>query len=516
MVIRKKATYLLSVLLLFISSLLTNAQEIIPVVTSIQEKQSVASQADTMVSLEIKDSNLNKIADIREQFEKQNATYSKPSVPSQSLLRFIQKDKLEISQEAKELINNISRTAVFNDYVSFNDTVIVNPLFLPLVFKGNILPENIEFTDTDILHKKTPYDSLIQQDSLFKEELRRVELEQSMYTYIRKNHPTYFKYSEQDFPKETITPLEIKKEIHEDMPIIVKKEVKTLDDMEAPAKFIPDRMYWQSNFESLIQFTQNHFSENWHKGGTSNLNLLTRHIINYNYSKDKIVLNNTMDLKIGVYNAPNDTLRKYKVSDNSFRLYSSLGYQAFNNKWHYTITGEFNTQMFKNYAENTKNLQVGFLAPYTTTLGVGMTYSFNKQYEKYKKLAFILSIDPISLTYRKTIDKDINMGAQGFQKIPDTDEYKTHYTNFGSEIRIENITFQINRNILWTSRIKYTTNYERVIGEFENTMSFILSRFFSTNLYLYSRYDDGVTKTENSNSYFQLNESLMIGFNYKW
>ena len=47
-------------------------------------------------------------------------------------------------------------------------------------------------------------------------------------------------------------------------------------------------------------------------------------------------------------------------------------------------------------------------------------------------------------------------------------------------------------------------------------MVLAISRFFSTRIYFHLRYDDGVEKTEDNKSYFQLNELLSFGFNYKW
>lgn len=488
---------------------------------SAQENIQATTEEEATFVWQLKESDLNKITDIRTQFKKQNSGYSRPMPPGKSRLQFAPKGKLEMSDEAKQIINSSGNIVYFDEHITFKDTIIVSPLFLPLVQKGRILPKVLPFENIDILPEepRSPYDNPVPQEEIFKQEIRRLEFERSAIDYITQHHPTLFKYSEKDLPKEVIVPVEIKKELRENMPVLTEKEIKpsvNVDEMEAPIKFIPERMYWKSNFESLIQFSQNHFSDNWHKGGTSNLYLLTRHIVNYNYSKDKVVFNNTMDVKIGFNNAPNDTLRKHRVADNTLRVYSSLGYQAFNKKWHYTVNGDFNTQMFKSYAENTKNLQVAFLAPYTATLGVGMTYSFYKQFDQHQKLSFKITMDPVSLTYRKTINKDINMGAHGFQRIPDTDEFKTHYTNFGSTVRVENIVFQINKNVTWSSRILYTTNYERATAEFENNIKFILSRFLSANLFLYSRYDDGVAKREGSDTYFQFNESLTIGFNYKW
>ena len=79
------------------------------------------------------------------------------------------------------------------------------------------------------------------------------------------------------------------------------------------------------------------------------------------------------------------------------------------------------------------------------------------------------------------------------------------------------LAFDFNRNVSWQSRLYFFTTYgDHTIGEFENTLVLAISRFFSTRIYFHLRYDDGVEKTEDNKSYFQLNELLSFGFNYKW
>ena len=86
---------------------------------------------------------------------------------------------------------------------------------------------------------------------------------------------------------------------------------------------------------------------------------------------------------------------------------------------------------------------------------------------------------------------------------------------FGSTVTAT-MTFQFSRNISWYSRLNYTTNYQRIQGEFENRLNMAISRFFSTIISLNLRYDDGIAKNEDFDSYLQINELLSFGFNYKW
>ena len=68
----------------------------------------------------------------------------------------------------------------------------------------------------------------------------------------------------------------------------------------------------------------------------------------------------------------------------------------------------------------------------------------------------------------------------------------------------------------WYSRFYYFTSYDRIQAEFENILNMKISRFFSTTLTLKLRYDDGVSKKDEFDSYIQVNELLSFGFNYTW
>ena len=144
-----------------------------------------------------------------------------------------------------------------------------------------------------------------------------------------------------------------------------------------------------------------------------------------------------------------------------------------------------------------------------------MKYDLKKKFkDKHKNLTFNVNVAPLSYTFRQTIDDEINLGKH-FKKKAGQDEYPTLENLFGSTINAT-LNFQINRNVSWYSRFYYNTNYKRIEGEWENRFSFAWSRFFSTNITLNMRYDDGVAKSEDFNSLLQINELLSFGFNYKW
>ncbi len=112
--------------------------------------------------------------------------------------------------------------------------------------------------------------------------------------------------------------------------------------------------------------------------------------------------------------------------------------------------------------------------------------------------------------------QEIDYSRHGFKKNEETGEFNNKLSQIGSTIRAD-LAFDFNRNVSWQSRLYFFTTYgDHTIGEFENTLVLAISRFFSTRIYFHLRYDDGVEKTEDNKSYFQLNELLSFGFNYKW
>ncbi len=490
--------------------------------SSVHIAKAQVAATDTVSTIEFDESSLDKITDLKKQFEKQNRTYSVPVRTRTQAQRVNNKKELKMSPEAlywAKYARNAS--TAFGRYLVLDDTIIVTPLYLPPVFRGNILPKDMQLYDKDIVKTKSPYDFMYKPDStLYKKFMQREATYELAYEYIERNHPQYFRFSERDLPGETIKTTYLQKPITEEPLIFVHPEV-SFDDVEAPAKFIPDRLYWRSAFESVLQFSQNYISPNWHKGGTSNLNIFTKNHLRYDYNKDKVQFTNEMEIKVSFFNAPKDNLRRYKIGDDVFRLHSNIGYQAFN-KWYYTFDTEFKTQLFKNYQENSNIKQAAFLAPLSLNMGIGMKYDLEKTYTKRNKnLKLSVNLAPLSYTFMYSTRKDIEMdlGRHGFEKKKNPVEGENPYENIlhriGSTVRTD-MTMNFSRNISWQSRLYYFTTYHQTLAEFENTLILAITRHFSTRIYAHIRFDDSVEKTEDFDSYFQVNELLSFGFNYKW
>jgi len=468
-------------------------------------------------NFKVDNADLKRIMDVYTLWERKNNQYAVPRPPRGRLERLLKKDKPEISQEAKYWLSyKKDPSTIFDEYTLFRDTVIVNQLFMPLIFRGReFTKEELTFHSLDSIMKFRqikPQDVITTSIPALEEYKRRKEIEEGPIHSIEKANPSLFKYTKNDLPKDIVKSKEIKLNIHNNLPLRVEIE-PNFSELDAPVKFIPERTYWTSGFESAIQFSQNHVSNNWHRGGSSNLNIFSKNRIRYNYSKDKITLNNELEFSTRVYNAPKDSMHAYRVGEDMLRLRSELGHVAFK-RWNYSFITEIRTQIFTNYVENSKTKQAAFLAPISMKFDLGMQYKYNKTYKRHNNIDLVVSPSPLSLTYTySNITNNITLHNYGF-KAKEDGTYKKSFTDVGSSLNAR-MRYNINRTTSLESRLDYTTTYKRAILELENTLNLRISRFFSTMINVQIRFDDGVTK-EKSKSYWQTYELMSFGFNYKW
>lgn len=504
-------------------------ETVFPTLLPTQGDRPAREEAIRPDSLTLSTDDLGKIVDLRQQFARQNSLYKAALTPNERLLRFLRKDELQMSDEAlywARLVRDVS--TLIDSHMTFRDTMIVNPLFMPLLFKGDFLPDDLTFYNPDTLRRTTPYERLTSPnvEPLFARERLGQTLERSAYRYIQNNHPTLFHYSLNDLPQdEVIQPRTIWRDIDRTRLFQVQADTTFNNDVDDLPRFIPERRYWTSAFESTIQLSESYVSKNWSGGGNSNLNMLTRQYVMYNYEKDRVKFTNELEVKLNMNAIPSqiDTVHNYKVNDDLIRISSNVGLKAFE-KWYYTFNFEFKTQMVENYAENSETLLAAFLAPMTINVGPGMKYELLKSDFKtrHRSVDFKVNIQPATYNFMYSTHSDAKMdlGRHGFKlrkgEIPEGENAYEHVLNeIGTRFEA-NLTFNINRSISWVSKMIYYTTYKKVNWDFENTFNLQISRFFSTRINLHVKYDDGVAKSEDFRSYFQFNQLLSFGFNYKW
>ena len=262
--------------------------------------------------------------------------------------------------------------------------------------------------------------------------------------------------------------------------------------------------FWTKGGSGYLHFSQNHISDNWYKGGESTKSLLSGLVLYANYNdKHRVQFENKLEWKLGFITAPSDTVHSYKANNDLFRLTSKMGLKAIN-RWYYTLSLDFKTQLFSSYQTNTDNIVSAFFSPAELNVGLGMDFKYSK--DGICNLSVLMN--PFNYTLYSVLDNRVDPTKFNIEKG------HKHANVFGSRFDL-NLKWKVFKPLMWESRLSYTTNYEKALAEWENTFTFVVNKYLSTKLFVIGRFDDGVTRKEGS-SYFQIQEILSFGLNYAW
>ena len=140
-----------------------------------------------------------------------------------------------------------------------------------------------------------------------------------------------------------------------------------------------------------------------------------------NYHKEKVKFNNRLEWRLSVFNAPDDTIRSYRIGDDMLRYYGDFGHDAFLKAWSYSTNLEVKTQMFKNYPSNSNELRSSFLSPLYVNAGIGMKYNLDKPSKtvRNRRVRLAVSISPLSVNYRYVGSDEVKRARYG---IPEGDK----------------------------------------------------------------------------------------------
>lgn len=403
---------------------------------------------------------------------------------------------------------------VYTQYLDFifrdkkPDRIPVNRYFLPLVFDGKFgfdtsvnLPENPYKNEHNLFNIKPPEYPI--QYFLGHTPIR----EKAFRDYLRNNMQS-IKYSYVDFEKELEKVEEIKPNIFRNLFSINPEIEFNREDLDDSNRYVPKIRHWKITGNSSLQISQNEISENWSSGGVSNFNLSSNQNIYLNYRKDKIHFNNFIEWKLS-FNKNKE--EKFRIGEDLFRTYSDFGIKSFLKRWVYSSNLEIKTQLFAHGEGDPKVYKSNFFSPTQINMGIlGMKYEMEKKFQsdRYKKINLFVDISPLSLQSKWIFNNDINPTKHGIE------EGKKHIIDVGSTLNSK-FTFNINRQITFITRFRYFTNYEKVIMESESELKLIFNQFFTTRLFFYGIFDDSKNKHKDL-GYFQYNQVLSFGFNYKW
>lgn len=275
------------------------------------------------------------------------------------------------------------------------------------------------------------------------------------------------------------------------------------EDVFAPINiYVEKPNFWSFSGDYSLQLFQNYVSDNWYKGGESNYSMLATVMLQANYNnKQRFRWDNKLEMRLGLQNSRGDTLHTVRSSEDLIRYTGKVGVQA-SKKWYYTFQLIASTQFMRGLKSNDNNVYSKFLAPLYVTPSIGMDYNANWLKGKIKG-----SVHLAPLAYSLTYVRDKSLATRfGIE------EGKHAKDDFGSEVTVD-MTWQIAKDIRWKTRLYGYTTYKRMLMEWENTFTFVVNKYISSNLFIYPRFDDGATK-DDSYGYWQLKEYISLGFSY--
>lgn len=289
-------------------------------------------------------------------------------------------------------------------------------------------------------------------------------------------------------------------------------EIKEVE-IDAPEKIEVEveKRHWLRNFSASLQFSQAYISPNWYQGGNNNLNAIANIFYNVKLNQayhPNLLFETTMQYKLGINSAPDDSLRNYSISEDLLQINSTFGIKAAK-RWYYSITGQFKTQLLTAYATNTNNMTAAFLSPGELNLGIGMTYNYASN---NKKFVFDASINPLSYNLKICIKPDNVLPHSTYGIDPD----KKILNEIGSSAEAK-LAWKIAHNITFNSRLFVFTDYGNLSADWENTLAMDINRYLVTQIYVHARYDTATPRTENIHWHkLQLKEILSFGVTYKF
>ena len=298
---------------------------------------------------------------------------------------------------------------------------------------------------------------------------------------------------------------DIKTPIHHDVTLVEKVAERPIEPVTAPVEIMVTRPnFWTFSGDYSLQFLQNYVSGNWYKGGESNYSALASLVMQANYNnKQKVKWENRLELKYGLQSSRSDSLHSFKSTEDLIRLTSKLGLQA-TKRWYYTVQFIGNTQFSHSYRSNDPKIYSAFAAPLNLNLSIGMDYSVDWLDHRLKG-NFHLAPLAYNMKYTRMLELTNRLGME---------DGRHFLHDFGSEFTVD-LEWNLMEMLTWKTRLYGYSTYKRTELEWENTFTFRFNRYISSQVFIYPRFDDGVSR-DNHYAFWQFKEFGSIGFQYSF
>jgi len=385
--------------------------------------------------------------------------------------------------------------------VEGNDGDESNPVFVKMFMR----PTLYKSVFGKNYYKDVKFDD-ISLDSRMGDDAKRSRIIDGMLLSLYKDNPSRVWITEEELRKEVSTDDVSNQQLSGIM-------LNTIQPVVIPANLegnlatkVVKPNYWRTYGGFGINYTQNFFSDNWHRGGENTKNMLVEVNFKLKYDdKKKLQFENILEAKLGFYTAPSDTVHSIKTNQDLLRFTSKLNYKGMKN-FYYTVQAQVWTQFLPFYDANQTNFRSNFMAPFNANFSWGIDFK-----PSLSKGTLSVYLAPLSAyNYRFVRYGDLAVAHYGIR------EGRHHYEDFGTKLEV-NATFNILKNLSWKTRLYYYTTYSRVEHDWENTFSFSFNKYISAKMFIHSRFDDkAVSQRSDDYGYWQLYQNMMLGLTYSW
>ena len=338
------------------------------------------------------------------------------------------------------------------------------------------------------------------------------EVRKDVKDYIRTTAPELYTYHKSDLP--AIGELQTSRITHADKEkLLLNLDTLNKNKTSQLKVDLPAISLWSKGAKFQVHASQNYISQNWYKGGESNMAMTMYAMGYFNYNNRRgLQWDNKVEWKLGLYGMSSDSLRWLRVNEDLLRLNSKLGYKAFKN-FYYTAEWDVQTSLFNTYKSNTYVRASGPFSPIRMSLSAGMDY-------KWKSMVSVF-VSPLSYKLIYVADMRTKDGVSETENIA----YQVGITDgtrrsnqLGALIRTD-FDYDFNESIGMEVHFSFFGNYAgkikgvevgcEVIGNFK------INRFLSAKVSLYPRYDSTTIPADGGKPKLQFYELISLGFNYK-
>ena len=265
---------------------------------------------------------------------------------------------------------------------------------------------------------------------------------------------------------------------------------------------------WIQSFDASLQFSQAYVSPNWYQGGNKNLNLLANLIYKVSLNQKfypKYLFEAVAQYKLGINNAPDDTVRSVHINEDLFQVNVTAGMKAAKN-WYYSANRMFKTQVFDHYPTNSRQIQSALMSPGELNIGLGMTYN---RTSANKRFSLNASLSPATYNLKTCLHSDVDPTRYNIKKN------RRLANKFGSSADI-NLNWKVAYNINYSSRLFIFSDYEYFQGDWQHTIDCRINRYLTTSIYANMRYDTRTPRCDDDPKWhkFQFKEILSFGIAY--